>query len=176
MRNCLFKYIFLDLLFSNCLGFLHLCSYMRLDYFVLSQNVFNQASLLRLLRCLVAWVLQTSGATSPPHTADLRHLHQLLVSSCPWGHVAPQQGCLHSIEVMPSIENVAEQRGGPGNPLQYSCLEDPHGQRSPAGYCPWGCRESDTTEWLRTAQDHTAEEQLLVECTWCTFTYQDRKL
>ena len=24
--------------------------------------------------------------------------------------------------------------GGHGNPLQYSCLEDPHGQRSLAGY------------------------------------------
>ena len=27
---------------------------------------------------------------------------------------------------------------GHGNPLQYSCLEDPHGQRSLAGYSPWG--------------------------------------
>ena len=27
--------------------------------------------------------------------------------------------------------------GGNGNPLQYSCLENPHGQRSLAGYSPW---------------------------------------
>ena len=33
--------------------------------------------------------------------------------------------------------------GGNGNPLQYSCLENPHGQRSLAGYSPWGCKESD---------------------------------
>ena len=26
--------------------------------------------------------------------------------------------------------------GGHGNPLQYSCLENPHGQRSLAGYSP----------------------------------------
>ena len=26
--------------------------------------------------------------------------------------------------------------GGPGNPLQYSCLENPHGQRSLEGYSP----------------------------------------
>ena len=26
--------------------------------------------------------------------------------------------------------------GGHGYPLQYSCLENPHGQRSLAGYCP----------------------------------------
>ena len=43
-------------------------------------------------------------------------------------------------------------RGGHGNPLQYSCLENPYGQRSLVGYGPWGCQESDTTERLITAQ------------------------
>ena len=32
------------------------------------------------------------------------------------------------------------------NPLQFSFLENPHGQRSLAGYSPWGHKESDTTE------------------------------
>ena len=36
--------------------------------------------------------------------------------------------------------------GGHGNPLQDSCLENPHGQRSLADYHPQGHRESDTTE------------------------------
>ena len=36
--------------------------------------------------------------------------------------------------------------GGHGNPLQYSCLENPHGQKSLAGYSPWGCKEWDMTE------------------------------
>ena len=31
-------------------------------------------------------------------------------------------------------------RGVHGNPLLYSCLENPHGQRSLAGYSPWGHR------------------------------------
>ena len=35
---------------------------------------------------------------------------------------------------------------GHGNPLQYSCLEKPHGQRSLVGYSPWNCKELDTTE------------------------------
>ena len=35
---------------------------------------------------------------------------------------------------------------GHGNTLQYSCLENPQGQRSLAGYSPWGCRELDTTQ------------------------------
>ena len=40
---------------------------------------------------------------------------------------------------------------GHGNPFQYSCLENPmdresYGQRSLAGYHPWGRKESDTAE------------------------------
>ena len=42
--------------------------------------------------------------------------------------------------------------GRHGNPHQYSCLENIHGQRSLVGYCPWGLKDSDTTEWLRTKQ------------------------
>ena len=30
--------------------------------------------------------------------------------------------------------------GGHGNPLPYSCLENPHGQKSLVGYSPWGYR------------------------------------
>ena len=38
---------------------------------------------------------------------------------------------------------------GNGKSLQYSCLENSmHGQRSLAGYSPWGHKESDTTERL----------------------------
>jgi len=32
---------------------------------------------------------------------------------------------------------------GHGNPLQYSCLENPHRQRRLVGYSPWGHKESD---------------------------------
>ena len=31
--------------------------------------------------------------------------------------------------------------GGQGNPLQYSCLENPQGQRSLVGYSPWSHKE-----------------------------------
>ena len=34
---------------------------------------------------------------------------------------------------------------GNGNPLQYSCLENPHGQKSLAGYSPWD-HKLDMTE------------------------------
>ena len=36
--------------------------------------------------------------------------------------------------------------GGHDNPLQYSCLENPHGQRSLVGYSPWGHKELDMME------------------------------
>ena len=45
-------------------------------------------------------------------------------------------GDLGSITVW---ENPPE--GGHGNPLQYSCLENPHGQRSLVGYSPWSLKE-----------------------------------
>ena len=38
--------------------------------------------------------------------------------------------------------------GGHGNPLQYSCLENPHGQRNLVGYNPRDRKESDVTELL----------------------------
>ena len=38
--------------------------------------------------------------------------------------------------------------GGNGNPFQYSCLENPHGQGSLAGYSPWNHKESNMTERL----------------------------
>ena len=46
--------------------------------------------------------------------------------------------------------------GGHGKPLQYSCLENPHGQRSLAGHSPWGGRESAVTEQLSTGQHFTS--------------------
>ena len=42
---------------------------------------------------------------------------------------------------------------GIGYPLQYSCPENHHGQRSLVGCSPWGHKESDTTGQLSTAPD-----------------------
>ena len=36
--------------------------------------------------------------------------------------------------------------GGHGNPLKYSCLENPRGQRSLVGYSLWGRKEWDTAK------------------------------
>ena len=49
-----------------------------------------------------------------------------------------------------------------GNPLQYSCLENPHGQGSLAGYSPWAHKELDMTEQLNTAQCVYVNPKLLI--------------
>ena len=49
---------------------------------------------------------------------------------------------------------------GHGNPFQYSFLENPHGQRSLAGYGLWGRKELETTERLST-------------CTWARHPVRD---
>ena len=59
--------------------------------------------------------------------------------------------------------------GRHGNPLQYSCLENVHGQRSLAGYSPWGCKGSDMTEWLSTHKVNNLSECHLAN----TWTSQD---
>ena len=41
--------------------------------------------------------------------------------------------------------------GGHGNPLQYTCLENPHGQWNLVGYSKWGHKELGATEQLSTA-------------------------
>ena len=38
--------------------------------------------------------------------------------------------------------------GGHGNPLQFSCLENPHEQMNLVGYSPWGSKELDVTDQL----------------------------
>ena len=46
-----------------------------------------------------------------------------------------------------SIPGLGRSPGGThGNPLQYSCLENPHGQRSLKGYSLGGLTESNKTE------------------------------
>jgi len=64
------------------------------------------------------------------------------------GYTFSQQcrGSSSSLTTEKPLPQDLEDLGGHGNPLQYSCLENPHGLRSQVGYSPWGCKESDTTE------------------------------
>ena len=54
-----------------------------------------------------------------------------------WGAIEnslANAGDIRDVSLIPGLEG--SPRGGHGNPLQYSCLVNPHGQRSLAGYSP----------------------------------------
>ena len=68
--------------------------------------------------------------------------------------------------------------GGHGGLLEYSCLENLHGQRSWVGYCPWGRKESDVTEQLSTAQHkivntEQVKEKPLPLRNWSSFFHEN---
>ena len=56
-----------------------------------------------------------------------------------------------------------------------------HGQRSLLGYSPWGCKESDTTEWLNTqaweqGTVSTSDFSLSpLHCNYCCFHLVDKR-
>ena len=60
------------------------------------------------------------------------------------GDMPANAGDLRDVGSSPGFER--SPGGGNGHLVQYSCLDNPHGQRSLAGYSPWGHKESDTTE------------------------------
>ena len=53
-------------------------------------------------------------------------------------------GDIRDSDLIPGSRGSLE--GGHGNPLQDSCLENPHGQRILVGYSPYGCKELNMTE------------------------------
>ena len=71
----------------------------------------------------------------------------------PGGSVGKESA--HYAGDLDSIPALGRSPGGEhGNPLQYSCLENPHGQRSLECYSPWGSKELDRTERLLLSQTH----------------------
>ena len=88
----------------------------------------------------------------------LYHLNKLIHSYfsilwMKWGFPGGSDGkeSAHSEGDLGLIPGLGRSPGaGHGNSLQYSCLENPRGQRSLVGYSPWSCKETDTTEQLST--------------------------
>ena len=88
-------------------------------------------------------------------------------SSFPDGSDGKESAC--NVGDLDSIPMLGRSPGeGKGYPLQYSCLENPHGHRSLTGYSPWGHRESGTTV---TKQAHTGPSSCL-----CSFLCPPRSL
>ena len=75
----------------------------------------------------------------------------VLLHGFPGGSVRKESAC--NAGGLGSIPGLGRSPGGGhGSLLQYSCLENLNGQRSLAGYSPWGRKELDMTEWLSRAQ------------------------
>ena len=63
----------------------------------------------------------------------------IMKTSLPGGSYDQESTCIvRDLDLIPGLGRSAG--GERGSPLQYSCLEDPHGQRSLAGYSPRGRR------------------------------------
>jgi len=80
---------------------------------------------------------------------------RMVTSAVLWGPWASQvalvvknlpasAGDIRDAGSVPGLERLPGK--GNSNPLQCSCLQNPHGQRSLVSYSPWGCKELDTTE------------------------------
>ena len=73
------------------------------------------------------------------HTHTHTHTH---LSCFPSGSDGKESACnAGDLSSIPRLGRFPE--GGHGNPLQCSCLENPHIQRSLVDYSPQGCKESD---------------------------------
>ena len=84
-----------------------------------------------------------------------------IISSLPGGSDGNQSACnVGDLGLIPGLGR--SPGGGHGNLLQHSCLENPHGQRSLVGYSPWGCKQSDTTEWLSTQNEKLRKKSISI--------------
>ena len=79
-----------------------------------------------------------------------------------WASLVVQVGCTCNAGDLGSIPGSGRfPRGGHGNPFQYSCLENPHGQRSLVGYSPGGLQRAG----LGTAQ-HVQQSLFFLILIW----------
>ena len=82
--------------------------------------------------------------------ALLTKVHIERATFFPGGSDSKESAC--NMEDLGSVPGLGRSLGGGhGNPLQYSCLENSHGQQSLAGDSPWGHKELDTIEPRNTA-------------------------
>ena len=71
----------------------------------------------------------------------------------PGGSVSKESAC--NMGDLGCIPGLGRSPGrGHGSPLQYSCLDNPHGKRRLAGYRPWVCKKLDMMS--NSAQQSTA--------------------
>ena len=91
----------------------------------------------------------------------------------PDGSVAKESACnARDLGLIPGLGR--SPLGRHGNTLQYSCLEKPHGEKSLAGYSPWGLKESDTTKPQSTA--HLEQLNVYIDKNAISISFYIQKL
>ena len=95
----------------------------------------------------LSWALRLGTAVFATNGQDLAPLHRglrasqvALVAKNPSANGRDKR----DMGLIPGVGRAPG--GGHGNLLQYSCPDNPHGQRSLVGYSPWGHKESDLAE------------------------------
>ena len=89
----------------------------------------------------IRWIIEKARVPEKTSTSALLNMSKPLTAwIIPAGSDGKESGCNST------PGSGRSPGGGHGNPLQYFCLENSHGQRSLVGYNPWGCKESDTSE------------------------------
>ena len=112
------------------------------------------------VQCLVRKRTLSNLHNKPNQIGEIPELHFNIWQQGFPGSSAGKKKSTYNAEDPSSIPGLGRSPGGGhDNPFHYSCLENPHGQRSLVGYSPWGCKELDKTEWLSTA--HTVLNHLL---------------
>ena len=82
------------------------------------------------------------------------HFFLIEVYWCPWWLSSKESTCnAGDPRLIPGLGRFPEE--GNGNPLQYSCLENPMDRGAYWWASPWGHKDSDMTEWLTHTLTHT---------------------
>ena len=100
--------------------------------------LFNQENL-SIFHFVSHWI-QNDALPNKDVSVEVQGLQVILVVK----NMPVNAGDIRDLGSIPGSERSPWRR--PGNPLQYSCLENPHRQRSISGYSPWGHKKSDRTE------------------------------
>ena len=102
---------------------------------------FVQGSVLEILTQCQEMLAVTSNIPQIYYSKDI-----ISIVGFPGGSAGKESACNAGDPSLIPGSGRSPSGDGPGNPLQYSCLENPSGQRSLMGYSPWGRSGSDMTE------------------------------
>ena len=102
--------------------------------------------------------------------------HEREIGGFPGGSVGKESTC--NVGDLGSVPGLGRSPGGgQGNPPQYSCLENPQGQRSLAGCSSWSHKESDMTEQLIANTLHcTAETNTRLQSSYTPIKNSKKKI